>query len=173
MPCGGLCGRTSHSLESFSSVSTGRATSSVTAARTSPARAGGRPVECGRYRGSTAIRAVFAPSAQSDVRSLPLTSLSSLRSRASAAQARGACSTSKWPDWIHEYNVFRTVLCFSEIHSESATRFIACNFTRNSGATRLRIAARCLIQGYNLGVPTVISRINSHIIECELISVFT
>ena len=52
-------------------------------------------------------------------------------------ETRRRCSTGKWPDRIHEYSV----PCISEIHSESVTRFISCNFTRNSGTTRLRIVA--------------------------------
>ena len=44
-------------------------------------------------------------------------------------------STGKWRDRIHEYSVLR----ISKIHSESATRFISCDFTRNSVNNRLRI----------------------------------
>jgi hypothetical protein len=47
------------------------------------------------------------------------------------------CSTEKRPDCVHE----NPVLCMHEFIQNSATRFISCNFTRNSNATRLRTAA--------------------------------
>eukprot|EP01043_Picozoa_sp_COSAG02_P028892 COSAG02_NODE_1773_length_10980_cov_8.196765_10_plen_161_part_00 len=47
------------------------------------------------------------------------------------------CSTEKRPDYVHE----NPVLCMHEFIQTSATRFISCNFTRNSSTTRFRTAA--------------------------------
>ena len=47
------------------------------------------------------------------------------------------CSREKRPDCVHE----NPVLCMHEFIQNSATRFISCNFTRNSNTTRLRTAA--------------------------------
>eukprot|EP01043_Picozoa_sp_COSAG02_P031256 COSAG02_NODE_2031_length_10066_cov_115.646333_4_plen_123_part_00 len=57
-------------------------------------------------------------------------------SRADRAIAWG-CSREKRPDCVHE----NPVLCMHEFIQNSATRFISCNFTRNSNATRPRTAA--------------------------------
>ena len=47
------------------------------------------------------------------------------------------CSREKRPDCVHE----NPVLCMHEFIQNSATRFISCNFTRNSNTTRLKTAA--------------------------------
>jgi hypothetical protein len=66
-------------------------------------------------------RSTFSPSQHDDAR----------------AHARRGCSREKRPDCVHE----NPVLCMHEFIQNSATRFISCNFTRNSNPTRLRTAA--------------------------------
>ena len=51
-------------------------------------------------------------------------------------RCRAGCRQGKWSDRIHEYY---SVLCISEIHSESVTRFISCIISRNSSLTHFRI----------------------------------
>ena len=57
------------------------------------------------------------------------------RRKARVTQGVQPCSRGNWPDCVHEC----TVLCISEIHSESVTRFISCIISRNSSVTHFRI----------------------------------